>query len=527
MTNIALPKFIAPMLQPEFYPHSVTEPIKLIQTHISFVLLTGEYVYKIKKSVDFGFLDYSTLEKRQHFCQQELVMNQRGAPGIYLEVLPILQDGDRFILGTRKDRNGEIIEYTLKMRQFSQQDLWLHQFEQGNLTVGDLEEFGRILAQFHQNAVTNEYIRSFGKVDRIRMAIENNYRATQKYIGTLQDKTQFEETKDYTDRFFQTYKPVFDRRIQTEKIRECHGDLHLNNIARWQGKIILFDCIEFNEPFRFVDVMYDVGFTVMDLEMRQRRDLANAFLNTYLEETGDWEGAQLLPLYRLRQAYVRAKVNSFLSDDRAISSAERDRAARTASEYYRLAWEYTQPSRGQLILMSGLSGSGKSTVARQLARRLGAVCIRSDAVRKHLAGIDLYQRGGDDLYTEAMNQRTYQRSIDLGETLATRGWSVILDAKFDRTRWREAAIAMARSHQLPLHILSCTAPLAVLRDRLNCRTGDITDATADLLASQQAAAEPFSPTEQNYVTTLDTTAALAPQLESIVRLTARRSTRRM
>ncbi|MBE9041928.1 AAA family ATPase, partial [Oscillatoriales cyanobacterium LEGE 11467] len=332
----------------------------------------------------------------------------------------------------------------------------------------------------------------------------------------VQTQQQFEETKQYTDRFFIEYKDAFDRRIKTRKVRECHGDLHLNNIARWQDKIILFDCIEFNEPFRFVDVMYDVGFTVMDLEMRQRRDLANALLNTYLEETGDWEGVQLLPLYRLRQAYVRAKVNSFLLDDRSISSVEKAKAEETAARYYRLAWDYTQPRQGILILMSGLSGSGKSTIARQLARRLGAIHIRSDAVRKHLAGLDLHQKGGDKIYTEAMSDRTYQRLLDLGEMLATQGWSVILDAKFDRTRWRDAAIAMARSHQLPLKILSCTAPPNVLRDRVNRRTGDITDATADLLAHQQATAEPFSPSEQNYVTTIDTTAELAPQLESIV-----------
>ena len=524
MANAPLPTFIEQMLKPEFYPHSVTEPIEFLQTHISFVLLTGEYVYKIKKPVDFGFLDYSTLAKRKHFCEQELRMNQRGAPELYLAVIPILRQGDRFVLGSKvsspesmgEDIGENIIEYALKMRQFPQEALWLNRLKQGNLTVADLEELGRTVARFHRNAATSDYIRSFGKVDRIRIALENNYRATQKYIGSVQNQQQFEETKQYTDRFFQEFQSIFEKRIETHKIRECHGDLHLNNIARWQEKILLFDCIEFNEPFRFVDVMYDVAFAVMDLEVRQRRDLATAFLNTYLEETGDWEGVQVLSLYRVRQAYVRAKVNSFLLDDRSISKAEKTQAETMAARYYQLAWKYTQPSQGMLILMSGLSGSGKSTVARQLARRLGAIQIRSDAARKHLAGIDLHQRGGATVYTEAMSERTYQRLLELGEMLATRGWRVILDAKFDRCRWREAAIAMTRSHQLPLKILSCTAPSDVLCDRMNRRTGDITDATADLLASQQAAAEPFSSAAQKYVTTLDTTTELAPQLESIV-----------
>ena len=520
MANAPLPTFIEQMLKPEFYPHSVTEPIEFVQTHISFVLLTGEYVYKIKKPVDFGFLDYSTLAKRKHFCEQELRMNQRGAPDLYLAVVPIIRQGNRFVLGSQtsspEDLGENIVEYALKMHQFPQEALWLNQLEKGNLKVADLEELGRIVARFHRDAATSDYIRSFGQVDRIRTALENNYRATQKYIGSVQTRQQFEETKQYTDRFFQAYQPIFEKRIETHKIRECHGDLHLNNIARWQDKILLFDCIEFNEPFRYVDVMYDVAFAVMDLEVRQRRDLATAFLNTYLEETADWEGVRVLSLYRVRQAYVRAKVNSFLLDDRGISSAEKAQAKNMAARYYRLAWEYTQPSQGMLIVMSGLSGSGKSTVARQLSRRIGAIQIRSDAVRKHLAGIDLHQRGGDEVYTEAMSERTYQRLLELGEMLATWGWCVILDAKFDRCRWREAAIAMARSHQLPLKILSCTAPSDVLRDRMNRRTGDITDATADLLASQQAAAEPFAPAEQKYAIALDTTTELAPQLESIV-----------
>lgn len=502
-------------MQPKFYPHSVVEPICLLQTHISFVLLTGEYAYKLKKTVNFGFLDYSSLEKRRNFCQQELEMNQRGAGEIYLEVLPISQQGETFTLGSAENTSENIVEYTLKMRQFPQENLWTSLFNRQELSERHLEDLGKRVAQFHTESPTNDYIQSFGRVESIQAAIEGNYKATENYIGSVQTPEHFAQTKAYTDRFFQENRDVFEQRIERDKIRACHGDLHLKNIAQWQGKIILFDCIEFNESFRFVDVMYDVAFVVMDLEARQRPDLANIFLNTYLEETGDWEGLQVLPLYLCRQAYVRAKVTSYLLDDPAILHPEKQQARETAQHYYQLAWNYTQPRRGRIIVMSGLSGSGKSTVARSIARQFAAIQIRSDAVRKHLAGIPLNQRAEATVYSQTMTQQTYDRLLELGKMLALKGWSVILDAKFDRAVWRKKAIALATAQAIPLHVLHCQAPVPVIRDRLLHRTGDIADATADLLDRQLADAEPFDEIEQNYTISIDTTQPLAAQLESL------------
>ncbi len=507
MTEVLQPFLIEQMLQPGFYPHSVKEPIQLIQTHISWVLLTGDYAYKLKKPVNFGFLDFSTLDKRRHFCAEELRLNQRGAQSLYLEVLPVTRVEEQFYLGGE----GQAVEYTLKMRQFPQEALFITMFELGQLSEALVEELGRVVAQYHAEAHTSDYVRAFGEVARVREAIGENYEQTKKYIGGPQTQAQFEETMQYTNSFFEERPQLFASRIENNWIRECHGDLHLRNICLWQDKILLFDCIEFNELFRFVDVMYDVAFTVMDLQARQRSDLGNAFLNTYVEQTGDWEGLQVLPLYLCRQAYVRAKVNSFLLDDPAVPTATKEEASETAACYYHLAWQYTKPRLGQLILMSGLSGSGKSTIARQLARQLGAIHIRSDAVRKHLAGVPL-QRGEDDLYTAEMSRKTYERLLLLGIMLANQGCLVILDGKYDRQQLRMDAIAQAQSHQLPLEILYCTAPLEVLRDRLASRTGDISDATADMLGAQQATAEPFTEVEQLYVKNLDTTQPLEPQL---------------
>ncbi len=509
MSEVSIPPLIQQMLQSQFYPHPVTEPIQLIQTHISYVLLTGDYVYKLKKPVNFGFLDFSTLDKRQHFCAEEIRLNQRGASELYLEVLPITQDGSNYKL----DKAGNPVEYALKMRQFPQESLFITMFEQGKLTETHMEELGRVVAKFHAVAQTNDYIRSFGEIPQVRAAIDENYQQTEKYIGGPQTQSQYDETKQFTDAFFADRQSLFTSRIANNYIRECHGDLHLRNICRWQDKILLFDCIEFNEPFRFVDVMYDIAFAVMDLEARERKDLGNVFLNTYVEQTGDWEGLQVLPLYLSRQAYVRAKVTSFLLDDPGVPKADKEAATTAAAHYYKLAWEYTSSQQGRLILMSGLSGSGKSTVARQLARRMGAIHIRSDAVRKHLGGVPLEQKGEASLYTSEMTAKTYGRLLELGIKLASVGFPVILDAKYDRLQLRQEALAQAQHHQLPLQIFHCTAPESVLRDRLSMRTGDIADATPDLLASQQAATEPFTPSEQPLVTNLDTTQDWEAQLK--------------
>ena len=300
----------------------------------------------------------------------------------------------------------------------------------------------------------------------------------------------------------------------TTLFRSCHGDLHLNNICYWQDELLLFDCIEFNEPFRFVDVMFDIAYIIMDLTVQGRADLAASFLSHYVEHTGDWAGLQVLPLYVSRQSYVRAKVISFLLGDPTVDDAAKQAAADKAAKYYTLAWSYIQPQSGQLFAMAGLSGAGKSTVAQELARRLPGVYVRSDAVRKHLAGMPIQQRGADSLYTPEMTQKTYERLVQLGSELASQGYSIILDAKFDRVATRQLAIAQAAAHQLPLIIVHCEAPLATLQQRVKERSGDIADATLAILEKQHL--EPFTSAEQPSVTTIDTTQPLSPQLATIV-----------
>ena len=346
MTDSALPVLIQRMLQPDFYPHPVVAPVTLIQTHVSYVLLTGEYVYKLKKPVDFGFLDYSSLDKRQHFCHEELRLNQRGAGSLYLAVVPLTQAGDRFEL----DGSGKPVEYAVKMRQFPQSALLSDQFEKGLLDEAKVRSLATTIAQFHNKTETNDHVRSYGTIPAIRQAFDENYEQTTDFVGgdavnKPQTQQQFDETKAYTDHFFATQQDLFQQRLDQDRIRACHGDLHLGNICEWEDQIYLFDCIEFNEPFRFVDTMFDIGYIIMDLELADRSDLSAIFLNQYVEETGDYEGLEILPLYVSRQSYVRAKVISFMLNDPSVPQAERQAASKKAAAYYRLAWSYVQKKK--------------------------------------------------------------------------------------------------------------------------------------------------------------------------------------
>jgi uncharacterized protein len=262
--------------------------------------------------------------------------------------------------------------------------------------------------------------------------------------------------------------------------------------------------------------MYDVGFICMDLDARGRSDFSNAFLNAYLEQTGDWQGLQVLPLYLSRQAYVRAKVTSFMLGDESVPAAVKAEASQTAADYYRLAHQYTQasvsPGAGQLIMMAGLSGSGKSTTAQRLARQLQAIHLRSDAIRKHLGGIGVVDRGTPELYTPEMTQKTYDQLLALGTQLVAQGYTVILDAKYDRQALRAPVLAQAQQAGLKLTMLYCDAPRSELERRVAGRVGDIADATTAVLAQQTW--EPLTPDEQSLAKTLDTTQDMEAQLKA-------------
>lgn len=499
-----LPPVIRRMLERDFYPHPTSDPITLIQTHISYILLTGEFAYKVKKPVNPGFLDFTTLERRHFFCNEELRLNQCGAPSVYLTVEAICQEGGNF----RLNGPGRPVEYAVKMRQLPQEGLFSSLLARDRLTSELMERLARTIADSHASAETNPHISNFGMPERVRQIIDGNYVRTRKFVGTLQTRAQLEQTKAFTDEFFRDHLQLLERRVADGHIRECHGDLHLNNVCLWGDKVLLFDCIEFSESLRCVDVVQDAAFAAMDLQALGRADLAALFINTYFERTGDWEGIQLLRLYLCRHAYVRAMVNSLFLNEPEIAPEAAKGARKTAVDYYRLAWEYAQPRQGRVILVSGVSGSGKSTLARQLALRIGTIHLRSDAVRKHLAGVPLDQKGDQNLYSEAMSERTYARLLDLGLLLANAGYVVLLDAKYDRRARRRAAAGRAQAAGVSLRIVHCTAPRRVIHDRLVARAHDISDAGPELLERQEQTFEDFEDDERRYLTAMDTSSSI-------------------
>ena len=328
------PPLVQALLRPQAYPHH-PEKIELVQTHISLVFLTGDYVYKVKKPVDLGFVDYSTLEKRKHFCHQEVTLNRRGCPDIYLDVVPIAQEEN----GIRVEGNGEPIEYAVKMRQLPQETTMEYLLAHNQVSSQMVERVARRVAEFHRKAETNEAIASYGDVTMVATNTGENYTQTEKYIGVTISPEAFEAIKAFTEGFIRENGPLFNERMKDGRIRDCHGDLHAAHVCFTDG-ICIFDCIEFNERFRYGDVASEIAFLAMDLDYRDRPDLAQHFVETYMEETGDSDILKLLHFYKCYRAYVRGKVACFKLDDPHISADEKEKAIAVASRYFDLAQSY-------------------------------------------------------------------------------------------------------------------------------------------------------------------------------------------
>jgi aminoglycoside phosphotransferase family enzyme len=325
------------LLNPEIYPDRPRE-LKLVETHISLVFLTGNHVYKVKKPVDFGFLDFTSLEKRKHYCEQEVKLNRRLSPAIYLGVIKISQEKDRIGL---EGRGGDVIEYAVKMKQIPEEYLMDKLLEKDQVTPEMIKSVSQKLAYFYSSAETNDFIKGFARPERVKQDTDENFEQTEKYIGVAIGKEVYEFIRSRTNHFFETKKDVFDQRISSEKIRDCHGDLRLEHIF-WGEEISIFDCIEFNERFRYTDVAADIGFLVMDLDYHDREDLSRHLIRTYVEKSGDREIKKILDFYKCYRAYVRGKVESFRLDDPGISADEKKGALQRAKKYFGLSYRYAQ-----------------------------------------------------------------------------------------------------------------------------------------------------------------------------------------
>jgi uncharacterized protein len=328
---------IEDLLIPDSLPDQ-TQNVKLIQTHISLVFVADEFVYKIKKPVDFGFLDFSTLEKRRHFCQQEVILNQRLTEGIYLGVLPILYDGKNYRIG---QGGGDTVEYAVRMKRIPDERLMKSVYDRGELTTDHLRDIARVIARFHGDAEQSREIDHYGELDAFRFTTDENFDQTRKYVGISIDRKDFEALFQWTDRFFKEHNDLFKRRIVDRKIRDCHGDLHMEHICL-TDPISVFDCIEFNDRLRYTDTLADIGFLLMDLEYRGGKCFSNQLWRFYAEMTGETGMESLLAFYKVYRAYVRGKVISFQLDDKGISDDEKAKAMQSAKAYFKLARSYIE-----------------------------------------------------------------------------------------------------------------------------------------------------------------------------------------
>jgi aminoglycoside phosphotransferase family enzyme/predicted kinase len=464
------------------YPHPVGV-VEVRQTHISVVFLAGPYAYKIKKPVDLGFLDFTTLEKRRHFCEEEVRLNHRLAPTVYLGVVPIA----RTETGLMMDGLGEVVEWAVKMVRLPEEATLERRLLRQEVDRELMEALARKVASFHVHARTSEHIAAFGRFDVVAGNALENFQQAEHQVGVTVSQAVFQRLRTLTETTLARLRPVIEGRAERGVPRDTHGDLHLDHVYYFPERtppadLVIIDCIEFNERFRFADPVADMAFLVMDLTYHGRRDLATAFADAYLREAEDEDDRALLPFYTAYRAAVRGKVEGLELAEKEIPEAERAAALESSRAHWLLALgELEEPSRRPfLILVGGLPGTGKSTLARALAEHAGGHIIRSDVIRKEL-GDPPAKRGPAfgfeaGLYDPLSTDRTYAECLRRADALLFEGERVIVDATFRQENRRQAFLNMATRRGVPAVFLFCQADPEVVYLRLKNRAGDISDA---------------------------------------------------
>lgn len=503
MDIIAQTALATAMLNPAVYGDGVEQTEKL-ETHISHVFFAGPFVYKIKKAVNLGFLDFRTLDARRFYCQEELRLNRRLAPALYLDVIAITGSPEHPVLGG----DGPAIEYAVKMRRFSQDDLLSRVLARNGLTPQRLDRLAEQVADFHAaiNAATASD--AFGTPEAIQRPALENFSQIRAASSNASKLTTLESLEQWTAQQCEALRVVFDDRKRTGFVRECHGDLHLGNIALFKDKIAIFDCLEFSENLRWIDVINEVAFLVMDLHDRKRPDLAWRFLNRYLEITGDYDGLRVLRFYIVYRAMVRAKVHWLRAQQPNVSAEDKTRLLAQYDGYVALARDQTGNAKGALFITHGLSGSGKTTHTQSLLETLGAVRIRSDIERKRLRGLPALAHTdsdvGEGLYAADSTALTYQRLYALTRDIIAAGYPVIVDATFLKRAQRDAFRQLAESSGTPFGILDFVADDTTLRERIlerQHRQHDASEANIAVLEHQLITQEPLHVDELPWIVT--------------------------
>jgi aminoglycoside phosphotransferase family enzyme/predicted kinase len=470
--------------------------VVVCQTHISVVFLAGDSAYKVKKPVRFDFLDFSTLERRRHFCEEEVRLNRRHAPGVYLGVVAITRQRD----GLRVGGEGEVVDWAVHMRRLPAGASLLEKLRRGEVTGELIDRLAARVADFHRNTTTAP--KTAGRFDSVAGTLQAVLAEARPQVGTTLRPAVFSRLEDRLKETLGRLAPLIDARAERGMTRDTHGDLHLDHVFHFPdrpppGDVLLVDCIEFNERFRHTDPVADMAFLVMDLIFRGRRDLARRFADSYFQAAGDDEGRALLPLYTAYRACVRGLVDGLTLAEPEVSEDERRAALERARGHWLLALAELEPPavRPCLVLTAGLPGAGKSTLARHVAERGDFVVLRSDVVRKELAGLRAEQPAPDRaaLYNPDWTDRTYTELLRRADELLLDGRRVLVDASLRQESRRRQLLDLGRRRGVPVRMLRCTAGEDVIRQRLAGRRGDASDAGWEQY--QQLAAEWEAPSE--------------------------------
>jgi aminoglycoside phosphotransferase family enzyme/adenylate kinase family enzyme len=510
-------KLINALLNPLLYDHAV-DKIELVETHISWVLLTGDFAYKIKKPVNFGFLDFSSLEKRKFYCEEELRLNRRFAPQLYLDLITITGTEDLPSITS----TGDALEYAVKMKQFPSDALLSKLLDAGDLREPHMDWLAQSIADFHLQAEIAKNESKFGNIEAVAQPVSENFQQIRHQIQDPDILLQLDSIEKWSTEAFKRLEPEFRKRKQEGFIRECHGDLHLGNIILLHEKVIPFDCLEFNENLRWIDVLSEIAFLVMDLDENQRPDLSRRLLNKYLEHTGDYSNLAVLQYYMVYRAMVRAKVNALQLNQDESDQRKIDSVLRECKSYITLGNLYITDHKPLLIIMHGFSGSGKTTISQFILEALPVIRIRSDVERKRLLKDQESDSRGEvknhktqseineGIYNKESSNITYDHLRTLAEDIILAGMSVIVDAAFLQIEQRKQFSQLASMLNVPFRIIDCHAEHSILKQRITERQvygSDASDASLDVLFHQQENHDPLSEEEISQSFSMDRTEA--------------------
>lgn len=478
------------------------QEVSQFETHISRVLVAGEQALKFKKAVRLPFLDFSMLEARRYYCEQECRLNRRLAPELYLGVAPITGEPEHALV----DGGGPAIEYAVRMRAFGQQALWSHRIAYGLLDAGEIDALASKLARFHIACAAAAADSALGEAATIAAAADETLADLADLAGGNEPRAQVAALRSWESEQRRALAPVFADRKAHGMIRECHGDLHAGNILTEDGRVEVFDCIEFSDSLRWIDVMNDLAFIHMDLAFQQRSALAARLLNRYLEITGDYAGLAVLRYYAVQRALVRSKVMLLRAGQLDAGAPDRAECERSGLAYLAFAQRCAQPRPATIMITHGYSGSGKTTFAREAAQLLGAVQVRSDVERKRMHGLGATSRAEPALYEQTVTQATYERLLQLARRIVASGWPVIVDAAFLTAAQRKPFALLADTLGVPFFLFDVRAGEATMKQRILAREqadADASDAGIAVLVSQLRNDEPLNADEMRHAIAVD------------------------